>query len=285
MIAVIGSKGQLGRAVLEAAASRGIPFVAADRDTVDASDRESVVAFLADHPADCIINCAAYTAVDAAEDHPAEAYAANAMAPWVLAQTGLPVIHVSTDYVFDGNGTSPYAADAPCHPVSVYGLTKRAGETALLESGARGVIVRTAWVYSSRPGTRNFFHTIRRLASEREEINVVADQVGAPTLAEDLAEALLTLLERREHLKPMHLLHFTNSGSCSWHEFASEIVRGAGTACRINPIPTSGYPTRAKRPAYSVLSLEEIRREAGIVPRHWLEALRDAESRTHTDSE
>ncbi len=282
MILITGSQGQLGRAVQEKATRLGIAFRAPDRSALDVANAEALDEFLeaaraAGESFDCIINCAAYTQVDAAEApaEAAKAYAANALAPWLLASTGIPILHVSTDYVFDGNSTTPYKEDAPCRPVSVYGLTKRAGEAALLESGALGAIVRTAWVYSARPSTRNFFQTMKRLGSDpkRDKLTVVNDQRGAPTLAEDLAEALLTLYQKGAHLQPMHILHFTNSGACTWFEFAREIVRLTGGGVPVEPIPTSAYPTRSSRPAYSVLSLDAIADRYGIRPRHWLDAL------------
>ncbi len=286
MLLIIGANGQLGRAVREEALRRSLPYVGHDHKTLDVTDPNAVRAFFAENRGqfDCIINCAAYTHVDAAETHAAQAYAANAFAPWLLAKSGIPLLHVSTDYVFNGQGTAPYAVDAPTAPVSVYGLTKRAGETALLESGACGAIVRTAWVYSGRPGTKNFYHTMRRLGSERESLGVVNDQTGAPTLAEDLASAILGLYAKGAHRRPMHLLHFTNAGQCTWHDFAAEILKRAGARAKLNPIPTSAYPTPAQRPAYSVLDLSAIEQMYGIRPRHWQEALRDAETRSYTEA-
>lgn len=274
MIAVTGCGGQLGRAVSEACEGRGIPFRAFDRTALNITSPEAVKKSFKEGDYDCIIHCAAYTAVDAAEDHAAEAFLTNAYAPWLLARTGVPILSVSTDYVFDGTASVPYETSSSCCPLSVYGLSKRAGETALLEGRFNGAIVRTAWVYSKRVGTKNFYQTIRRLASERSELSVVADQVGAPTLAEDLASTLVALYEKGVHKSPMQILHFTNAGSCSWYEFASEIVRHSGLATPIRPIPTSAYPTKATRPRFSALSLASIE-HYGVFPRHWKEALID----------
>ena len=286
MILIAGANGQLGRAVREEAQRRGIMYEGVDRQDLELCDPVAVRAFFKANAGcfDCVINCAACTQVDAAESHPADAYAANAFAPWLLAQSGIPLLHVSTDYVFDGKGTKPYTVDAPTGPVSVYGLSKRAGETALLESGAKGAIVRTAWVYTARSGTKNFFRTMRRLGAERESFGVVNDQKGAPTLAEDLASALLDLYQKGAHRQAMHLLHFTNAGECTWFEFAREILKGAGLMAQVNPIATSAYPTPAVRPAYSVLDLTEIGHRYGIRPRHWIEALRDAEQRSYSEA-
>lgn len=283
MILITGASGQLGLALQEAASLRGIPFAAMDRDALDIAIPEEIARACDPRLFDCIINCAAQTAVDAAEDHPGEAFAANTFGPWRLALSGIPLIHVSTDYVFDGLAKVPYAEDAPAHPVSVYGLSKRAGEAALLEGGFRGVVVRTAWVYSLRDGTKNFCRTIRRLSHEREKLTVVADQRGAPTLAEDLAEALLALFVLGEHKKPMHILHFTSAGSTTWHGFAERIVQLDGARCRVMPVSTAEYPVKARRPAYSVLSLERIR-ALGIEPRPWEEALEDAFQRLKNHS-
>lgn len=283
MILIAGSRGQLGQAVAEEAKRFGIPFRAVDREGLNIADADAVRTFFEAEARsgrgafECIINCAAYTQVDKAEEagEAASAFAANALGPWLLAKSGIPILHVSTDYVFDGEDSVPYGVSDPCRPVSVYGLSKRAGETALMESGASGVIVRTAWVYSVREGTRNFFQTMRRLGSDptREALSVVNDQRGAPTLAEDLAAALITLYRKGAHLRPMHLLHFTNAGSCTWFEFAEEIVRLTGGCVPVKPIPSSAYFTKVRRPAYSVLSLDEIEALYGIRPRPWQEAL------------
>lgn len=272
MIAITGSSGQVGWAVVEQCKKQGISYRAFNRADLDVTDPKAVNEVFANRSYDCIIHCAAYTAVDAAEDHPQEAFVANAYAPWLLASTGVPIISVSTDYVFDGNAFEPYETYAPTRPLSIYGLSKRAGEVALLEGKFFGAVVRTAWVYSKRESTKNFFHTIRRLARERSEINVVNDQIGAPTLAEDLAVALITLYKRGVHRQPMHVIHFTNKGTCSWFDFATEIVRMTHTACTVLPIPSSDYPTKVQRPAYSVLSLRSLE-PYGIEPRHWQEAL------------
>ncbi len=276
MLLITGASGQLGRALCETCRRQNTPFRAFSHRELDAADASAVNA-LARGPEhfDCIINCAAYTQVDAAEDHAAEAYAANALAPWNLARTGIALIHVSTDYVFDGCGSRPYETDDPARPLSVYGLTKRAGETALLEGGFSGLIVRTAWVYSADPAAKNFVNTMKRLFASRPEVSVVNDQIGAPTLAEDLAQMLLALYRKGLHRRPMQVVHATNSGAASWYEFACAIAQETGAACRVRPITTSQYPTRAHRPAYSVLSLARLQ-SWGIAPRGWREALHAA---------
>ena len=159
----------------------------------------------------------------------------------------------------------------------MYGRSKRAGETALLSGGFSGLIVRTAWLYSKKADSRNFYQTIRQLASNRNNLRVVNDQIGAPTLVNDLAKALVSLYEQKAHLQPMRLLHFTNAGSGSWYDFACAIVRHLDLSCCIEPIATSDYPTKAKRPSYSVLSLNSLQPYA-IEPRHWLTALTEDSS-------
>ena len=280
MIFITGSKGQLGRAVVEEATKRDISYTELSRSTLDISNKEAVDEYFNDRGgrSDCIVNCSAYTLVDTAEDHPSEAYVVNAYAPWVLAQTRLPVLHVSTDYVFDGTATSPYHIDAHCAPISVYGLSKRAGEMALLAARTKGAIVRTSWLYSARPDTKNFFHTIRRLAKTANKLTVVNDQIGAPTLAEDLAAALLDLYERGAHTHQMHILHFSNAGRSTWYDFATAIMKETASTVKVEPISSSLYPTKAKRPAYSLLDLTTIYMTYGIKPRHWLDALSDAVS-------
>ena len=272
MIAITGASEQLGQALTECCTHHGMDFVGLSRTDLDITDAAAVKNFFFKHPCDCIFNCAAYTQVDAAEDNPGEACLVNSFAPWNLARTSIPVIHISTDYVFDGSNSTPYTVENAPRPLSAYGLSKRMGETSLLEGAFRGVIVRTAWTYSARSGTKNFFHTMRKLFKERSSIGVVNDQFGTPTLAEDLAQALLDLYLMKQHLKPMHVLHYTNAGLATWFEFAQAIARLSNANCTVKPITTSEFPTKAHRPAYSVLSLQAIE-ELGIKPRSWLDAL------------
>lgn len=272
MLLITGANGQLGQELTALCQKRGIACRAYSRQALDICNQARVKACFDLESFDCVINCAAYTAVDAAESDPQTAFAVNADGPRILAESGVPVIHVSTDYVFDGKSSLPYGTDAPVNPLSVYGRSKRAGETALLSGGFSGLIVRTAWLYSKKAGSRNFYQTIRQLASNRTNLRVVNDQIGAPTLVDDLARALVSLYEQKAHLQPMRLLHFTNAGSGSWYDFASAIVQHLDLSCYIEPITTSDYPTKAKRPSYSVLSLNSLQPYA-IEPRHWLTAL------------
>lgn len=275
MIAVTGAGGQLGRTVLAALRRRGIPGLGFDRHELNIADQDAVVQNLRPGVFDCIINCAAYTAVDDAEDHSWGAIAVNATAPKYLTDTGIPIIHISTDYVFDGRARQPYEVDSQTAPLSVYGRSKQIGEAALLTSKACGCIIRTSRLYSPIAGTRSFFQTMLRLLSERQSLGVVSDQFSAPTLAEDLADALVELYLQGAHLRSMQVLHFTNTGETSWHGFASAIQERIGTTCKLKAVPAVQYPTKAQRPHYSVLSLQSLQAWR-IKPRSWQDALTEA---------
>jgi len=275
VIAVTGAGGQLGRTVLAALRRRGIPGLGFDRHELNIADQDAVVQNLRPGVFDCIINCAAYTAVDDAEDHSWGAIAVNATAPKYLTDTGIPIIHISTDYVFDGRARQPYEVDSQTAPLSVYGRSKQIGEAALLTSKACGCIIRTSRLYSPIAGTRSFFQTMLRLLSERQSLGVVSDQFSAPTLAEDLADALVELYLQGAHLRSMQVLHFTNTGETSWHGFASAIQEKIGTTCKLKAVPAVQYPTKARRPHYSVLSLQSLQAWR-IKPRSWQDALTEA---------
>lgn len=275
MIAVTGAGGQLGRTVLAALRRRGIPGLGFDRHELNIADQDAVVQNLRPGVFDCIINCAAYTAVDDAEDHSWGAIAVNATAPKYLTDTGIPIIHISTDYVFDGRARQPYEVDSQTAPLSVYGRSKQIGEAALLTSKACGCIIRTSRLYSPIAGTRSFFQTMLRLLSERQSLGVVSDQFSAPTLAEDLADALVELYLQGAHLRSMQVLHFTNTGETSWHGFASAIQEKIGTTCKLKAVPAVQYPTKARHPHYSVLSLQSLQAWR-IKPRSWQDALTEA---------
>lgn len=275
MIAVTGAGGQLGRTVLSALRRRGILGLGFDRHELNIADQNAVVQNLRPGVFDCIINCAAYTAVDDAEDHSCDAIAVNATAPKYLTDTGIPIIHISTDYVFDGRARQPYEVDSQTAPLSVYGSSKQMGEAALLTSKACGCIIRTSRLYSPIAGTRSFFQTMLQLLFERESLSVVSDQFSAPTLAEDLADAVVELYLQGAHLRSMQVLHFTNTGETSWHGFASAIQERIGTTCKLKAIPAVQYPTKARRPHYSVLSLQSLQAWR-IKPRSWQDALTEA---------
>ena len=275
MIAVTGAGGQLGRTMLSALRRRGILGLGFDRHELNIADQNAVIQKLRPGVFDCIINCAAYTAVDDAEDHSRDAIAVNAAAPKYLTDTGTPIMHISTDYVFDGRPRQPYEVDSQTAPLSVYGRSKQMGEAALLTSKACGCIIRTSRLYSPTAGTRSFFQTMLQLLSERQSLGVVSDQFSAPTLAEDLADALVELYLQGAHLRSMQVLHFTNTGETSWLGFASAIQERIGTTCKLEAIPAVQYPAKARRPHYSVLSLQSLQAWR-IKPRSWQDALTEA---------
>ena len=275
MIAVTGAGGQLGRTMLSALRRRGILGLGFDRHELNIADQNAVIQKLRPGVFDCIINCAAYTAVDDAEDHSRDAIAVNAAAPKYLTDTGIPIMHISTDYVFDGRARQPYEVDSQTAPLSVYGRSKQMGEAALLTSKACGCIIRTSRLYSPTAGTRSFFQTMLQLLSERQSLGVVSDQFSAPTLAEDLEDALVELYLQGAHLRSMQVLHFTNTGETSWLGFASAIQERIGTTCKLEAIPAVQYPAKARRPHYSVLSLQSLQAWR-IKPRSWQDALTEA---------
>ena len=275
-ILVTGCKGQLGTELQKIAArDTQHQWMFTDVDTLDICNKTAVESCFDEHHIEACINCAAYTAVDKAEDEPELATLINAFAPKVLAEACLRhdalLIHVSTDYVFGGDANRPYMVDDPINPQSVYGSTKAEGERLIRESGCNYMIVRTAWLYSSVG--KNFVKTMLMLGDTKDEINVVADQKGCPTWAYDLAVALVALLNMNGKATVHETFHFTNEGQITWHDFATAIMEIGGKKCKVNPITTDQYPTKAKRPAYSVLDLSKIKAYAGIVIPEWRESL------------
>ncbi|MBR1712395.1 MAG: dTDP-4-dehydrorhamnose reductase [Alloprevotella sp.] len=277
-ILVTGANGQLGselrRLVKEGA---GVPdeFIFTDVEELDITDAEAVRHCVAEKRVGLIINCAAFTAVDKAESEPELCDLLNHRAPRLLAETmaevGGQLLHISTDYVFDGTAHRPYTEDAPTCPNSVYGRTKLLGEEALMEACPNSVIVRTAWLYSSYGN--NFVKTMLRLGRERESLGVVADQIGTPTYARDLASALLQMV--RHGLVP-GIYHYSNEGVTSWYDFTREIHRQAGiTSCRVSPLHTEDYPAPAPRPHFSVLDKTKIKATYGITIPWWADSLRN----------
>ena len=265
-ILITGSRGQLGRCLSDLLPDA----LKTDVGELDITDADAVQSYVDSNQVGTIVNCAAYTAVDRAEDDFDTAAKINIQGPRNLAQTGARLIHISTDYVFDGRGYRPYTPQDPTNPLSVYGRTKREGELAVLEHAQTAVIIRTAWLYSAYG--HNFVQTMRALGTDRSEINVVADQVGTPTFAGDLARAIPDILPR---VPAGHrdIYHFTNEGVCSWYDFAVAIMAGSNLSCRVNPIPSSAYPTRATRPFYSVLDKAKIKDTFNISIEHWTKGL------------
>ena len=275
-VLVTGCNGQLGQALRQLAGSHPEHrWFFTDIDTLDITNPDEVEQHFTDTGVDICINCAAYTAVDKAEDEPELAQLVNATAPLVLAETcahhNATLIHISTDYVFDGLATQPYTVDAPVNPKSVYGITKADGERRIKESGCNYIIIRTAWLYSSTG--KNFVKTMLMLGDTKDEINVVDDQKGCPTWAPNLADAVIKLMELYGQ-EPVHeTFHFTNEGQITWYEFASAIMELGGKHCKVNPITSDQYPTKAQRPAYSVLDLSKIKTLTGMTIPCWKDSL------------
>lgn len=273
-ILVTGCNGQLGSEIRLLEENYGQhTFFNTDRDELDITNQAAVNDFVKNNAIDGIINCAAYTAVDKAETDKQLCTALNTEAPAYLAAAvearGGWMVHVSTDYVFDGTKHTPYTeTDTPC-PDSVYGSTKLAGELAIGKFCKHVMIIRTAWLYSPFGG--NFVKTMLRLGKEKPELGVIFDQIGTPTYARDLAVAIMTAIEKG--IKP-GVYHFSNEGVCSWYDFTKAIHRIAGiTSCRVKPLHTAEYPTPAKRPAYSVLDKTKIKETYGLDIPYWEESL------------
>lgn len=265
-ILVTGANGQLGtefKKLLPNAIFAGV-------DVLDITDLDAVKNFVQKNSIKIIINCAAYTAVDKAEDEIELAKKINEDGSRNLALSGAKIIHISTDYVFDGNNYKPYLPQDKTNPISVYGRTKLAGELAVLENAKIAIIVRTAWLYSAHGN--NFVKTMQRLGAEKETLNVVADQIGSPTFAGDLAQAIVDILPQMNEANK-GIYHYTNEGVCSWYDFAVKIMELSGLSCKVNPIPSSAYQTKATRPFYSVLSKEKIKNVFNIEIPHWKEGL------------
>ena len=284
MVWLIGCGGMLGTEAAQKLADAGVDFVGTDRE-VDITDFDALDAFRQTQKEKItfIINCAAYTAVDKAEDEPALAEKINADGPRMIARVakraGARLIHISTDYVFDGAATAPYAEDAPLAPIGVYGRTKAAGEAAVQAETNAFYILRTAWLYGD--AGRNFVSTMIQAMNTRDSLKVVADQYGTPTYAADLAAVIIALIRRAGEgaALPAGIYHVTGLGETNWYEFAKEIQRQAGARglitheCAIHPCTTAEYPTKAKRPAYSVLCKDKIQTLLGIQLRRWQESL------------
>lgn len=282
-ILVTGAGGQLGTELRRAALPAGYAIHAVDVDTLDLTDTAAIAAKVAERPWAAVINGAAYTAVDKAESDQVTAWAVNALAPAAFAQgcaeAGIPIVQVSTDYVFAGDKDGAWEPTDPVAPLGVYGASKLGGELAVRTSGARHAVVRTAWVVSAHGN--NFVKTMLRVGATRDELGVVDDQRGSPTSAADLAAALLIIAIRliEDEGAPTGTFHFSNAGAVSWAGFASEIfaqsgARG-GAVPAVKPIATADYPTPARRPANSLLSHDAIRAAYGIEPRPWQAALGD----------
>lgn len=276
-ILITGANGQLGSEIRRNSKKYSFNFIFTDVDLLDITNEDAVEKFVKDNNINYIINCAAYTAVDKAEDDIELCYLINKNAPEILGKIAqrneVKVVHVSTDYVFDGTGTIPYSEDMPTSPKSVYGKSKREGEEALLAACPNSIIIRTAWLYSIYGN--NFVKTMIRLGQERDTLNVVADQTGTPTNAKDLAIAILDIVEHSENNRfKAGIYHFTDEGVTTWFDFTVAIHKLAGIECQINPITTDQYPTKALRPKYSVLDKSKIKESFDISIPQWEDSLK-----------
>jgi len=287
LIWIIGARGMLGTEILEMLKSISVPFIATDKE-ISITDYDSLFQFARNRSIKSIVNCAAYTAVDKAEDEVELCTAINVDGVENIAkvgkQIGATVIHISTDYVFSGepiieNGKPrPYLEDDPTYPTSIYGKTKLEGEKRLLSIFPESIIIRTSWLYGEHGN--NFVYTMLKLMNERKEISVVSDQFGSPTWTYDLAKAILQMINMSKDKPPIGIYHYSNEGEISWYDFAVEIYRLGREyeilkeECNIKPIKTEDYPTKAKRPKYSVLSKEKIK-SLGVEVPFWKDSLRN----------
>ncbi len=283
-ILITGSNGQLGSElkILLSAEKRHTVFFT-DLPRLDISDNMAVSDLVEKNNINAIVNCAAYTAVDKAEEEPEICFKINGEAPGTLAAIAAKysalLIHISTDYVFDGLAHSPYTEDSVTNPSGVYGKSKMEGENRIANSSANYIIVRTSWLYSAFGN--NFAKTILKLSSEKDIINVVYDQIGTPTYAADLAKTVVAILNRnlvKNNILPpvkVGIYNYSNEGVCSWYDFAVEIVKMAGHKCRIIPVTGEVFKQKARRPAFSLLDKTKIKDEMNITIPHWRESLEE----------
>ena len=275
-ILITGANGQLGQSIAEISKNyKEIECFFVTRNELDITNEDLVNHYFDDKSFDFVINCAAYTAVDKAEDDQENAFLVNAKATEFLAKISnvknIPFIHVSTDYVFDGTESVPRLETDQTNPIGVYGQTKLDGENLALANNPKTIILRTAWVYS-RFGN-NFVKTMLRLFNDKDSISVVADQIGSPTNAIDLANAILEIVSKDELVYGIY--NYSNEGECSWFEFAQKIKEFSGSSIEINPVPTSAYPTKAKRPAYSLLDKSKIKEVYQLEIPTWEDSLKE----------
>lgn len=274
-ILVTGANGQLGMEMRNVSAGSADRYIFTDVAELDITDADAVDRVIASEKVDVIVNCAAYTNVDKAEEDEQAADLINHRAVAILATAaakyGATLIHISTDYVFDGRSCVPYKEDDATSPTGAYGRTKLAGERAVIESGCRYLIFRTAWLYS--PYGKNFVKTMMKLTAEKDNISVVFDQVGTPTCAADLAALIYKVITERM-LDHQGIYHFSNEGVCSWYDFAVEIRDLCDNTCDIRPCHSEEFLSRVRRPSYSVLDKTKVKNVFGINIHHWKKSLR-----------
>ncbi len=277
-ILVTGSKGQLGNEIQQLKDKySGYNFIFTDIEELDITNKQAVEQFFINKNINYAVNCAAYTAVDKAESEPELASLINGKAVKNLAEVcrkyNTFLIHISTDYVFDGNNDKPYIETDKPNPASVYGKTKLNGELEILSLKKNAIIIRTSWLYSSFGN--NFVKTVLRLGKEKPQLNMVSDQTGTPTYARDLAKAILDIIPNLKLNKDVEIYHFSDEGITNWYEFAKEIIELSGLKCEILPIETKDYPTAAKRPLYSAFNKNKIKSHFNIEISHWKDSLKE----------
>ncbi len=270
-----GANGQLGHEMQRVATTSGDRYIFTDVAELDITDYGAISKMVAENSVDVIVNCAAYTNVDKAEDDKALANLLNNTAAGYLAMAAkmadATLIHISTDYVFDGSAHIPYTEDQQTAPIGVYGKTKLAGEQSVIESGCNYIIIRTSWLYSQWGG--NFVKTMQRFTSERETLSVIFDQIGTPTYAGDLADAIGQIITT-DQLSKSGTYHFSNEGVCSWYDFAQHICNMSCNVCDIRPIHSSEYPAKVTRPHYSVLDKTMFKETFGVEIPYWTKSLK-----------
>ena len=281
LILVTGKDGQLGFELhqLQTKFSNNFDFLFVGRNELDLSKPETISLFIKKYQPKFLINCAAYTAVDKAETESDLAFIINAASPQEMAKAcneiNCQFIHISTDYVFDGDKKTPYQTFDKTNPINVYGKSKAKGEELILEQNPQSIIIRTSWVYSSHG--KNFVKTMMKLMNEKEEINVVEDQIGNPTYARDLAETIMQIvlkLNNQKGFKHSSIYHYSNTGNISWFQFAEAIQETLQSNCKVNPIPSSSFPTPAKRSGYSVMDCTTIQKDFDIEIINWQTSLK-----------
>lgn len=280
-ILVTGANGQLGNELRRICRNYpGLEFIFTDVDMLDITNPDAVSVFMEASKPAMVVNCAAYTNVESAEDDVKQARKINSLAPQVLAAACAMqnsfLIHISTDFVFDGESSRPYKEDDITNPISVYGSSKLEGEEKIKTVFDDFIIIRTSWLYSEYG--QNFMRKILSLAKDKDEINVVNDQIGSPTYARDLANCIIDIIIK-SILNPTAYLpgiyHYANQGECSWYDFAKEIIKQAGLDCKVNPVSTAEFPSKAKRPKYSVLDTSKLRQNFGIGIPNWRDSLKE----------
>ena len=275
-ILITGANGQLGNEMRRLGAVSPNEYLFTDVAELDITDKGAVIEYVKENDVDIIVNCAAYTNVDKAEEDEATAELINATAVGNLAEAAKAVdgtlFHISTDYVFGADGNTPRAEDMPLNPLGAYGRTKLHGEQAIAEVGCKAIIIRTAWLYSEFGN--NFLKTMLRLTAEKESLNVVFDQVGTPTYAGDLALAIFSIIEGDIYKGNEGIYHFSNEGVCSWYDFAQEIASAMRhDKCKINPCHSNEFPSKVTRPPFSVLDKTKIKTTFGIEIPHWRDSM------------